>query len=178
MENFKEKKYEVFKMFEDNWALVTAGTIDNFNSCTLGWGSLGNIWGDGRKSFQTVTIYVHPDRYTSKFLKENDTFTVSFFPEKYKKALAYMGSHSGRDTNKVVASGLSPIEIGKSVTFSEANLTFLCKKIYQHQFSKEGMADEIKDYYSSMPKVFPDYKGGWQGHIVFIGRIIEAQDER
>lgn len=39
-----------------------------------------------------------------------------------------MGSHSGRDTNKVEASGFSPVKIGKSVTYSEANLTFLCKK--------------------------------------------------
>ena len=79
---YKEKDYCVFTMFEKDWALVTAGTIERFNSCTVGWGSLGNIWGDGRS---TVTVYVHPARYTSEFLKENEEFTVSFFPKSQKE---------------------------------------------------------------------------------------------
>jgi len=40
---YKEKDYRVFAMFEKDWALVTAGMIERFNSCTVGWGSLGNI---------------------------------------------------------------------------------------------------------------------------------------
>lgn len=47
-----------------------------------------------------------------------------------------MGSHSGRDVNKVEMSGLTPVAIGASVTYKEANLTFLCRKIYQHPFAK------------------------------------------
>ena len=44
MNGFKEKDYKVFEMFRDQWALVTAGDPEDFNSCTLGWGSLGTIW--------------------------------------------------------------------------------------------------------------------------------------
>ncbi len=29
-----------------------------------------------------------------------------------------------------------------------------------------------------MPKVYPDFKGGWQPHLVFIGEIIDVIDER
>jgi len=29
-----------------------------------------------------------------------------------------------------------------------------------------------------MPKVYPDFNGGWQPHIVFAGEIIEVMDER
>lgn len=54
MENLKEKKYEVFKMFEDNWALVTAGTIDNFNSCTLGWEALAISGEMGEEAFRRL----------------------------------------------------------------------------------------------------------------------------
>ena len=97
---------------------------------------MGNIWGIVGKSRPTVTVYVHPARYTSEFLKNSDTFTVSFYPESCKKALGYIGSHSGRDGDKAVGAGLTPIEIGQGVTYKEANLTFLCKKLYQHQFSK------------------------------------------
>ena len=127
MTNYKAKDYRVFEMFSEQWALVTAGTMERFNSCTLGWGSLGNIWGHDGKTCPIVTVYVHPARYTSEFLTENDTFTVSFYPESCRNALCYMGSHSGRDGDKAAAAGLTPAAMGNSVTYEEANLTFLCK---------------------------------------------------
>ena len=89
-----------------------------------------------------------------------------------------MGSHSGREGNKDEAAGLTPIQMGESITFKEANLTFLCKKLYQHQFSKDDLASKVKEYYASMPEVYPDFKGGWQPHIVFVGEIIDVVDKR
>ena len=178
MTNYKAKDYRVFEMFSEQWALVTAGTMERFNSCTLGWGSLGNIWGHDGKTCPIVTVYVHPARYTSEFLTENDTFTVSFYPESCRNALCYMGSHSGRDGDKVAVAGLTPVAFGQGVTFQEANLTFLCKKLYQHQFAKENIAPEIQQYYASAPKAFPDFNGGWQPHIMFIGEIIDVDDKR
>lgn len=178
MSDFKEKKYDVFEMFDKQWAVVTAGTIENFNCCTVGWGSLGNIWAHHGKTCPTVTVYVHPARYTSEFLLKNDTFTVSFYPNSYKKALGYIGSHSGRNENKVEVAGLTPVAMGEGVTFQEANLTFLCKKLYQHQFTKEDLDSQVQEYYASMPKVYPDFQGGWQPHIVFVGEIIDVDDKR
>lgn len=179
MDNFKEKEYKVFDLFDKDWAVVTAGDKDNYNSCTIAWGSLGNIWGPAGKSKSSVTIYVHSDRYTSKFLEENDTFTVSFFDNKYKKALAYIGSHSGRDEeDKEKTAGLTPVSIGDSITYEESNLTFLCKKLYQHQIQEEDLSDEIKEYYISNQKVYPDGKGGWIPHIMFVGEIIDCVDKR
>ena len=70
MENFKEKEYKVFEMFDKQWAIVTAGSMEHYNSCTIGWGSLGNIWGHAGKSCPIVTVYVHPARYTSEFLEQ------------------------------------------------------------------------------------------------------------
>ena len=57
-------------------------------------------------------------------------------------------------------------------------LKFLSQKLYQHQFSKEDITTEVQEYYASMPKVYPDFNGGWQPHIVFVGEIIEVRDER
>ena len=178
MENFKEKEYKVFELFDQQWAIVTAGSMEHYNSCTIGWGSLGNLWGKVGKSRPTVTIYVHPARYTSQFLENSDTFTVSFYPEDYKKALGYIGGHSGRDGEKAAAAGRTPVAFGPGVTYKEANLTFLCKKLYQHQFTTEDIAPEVQEYYASMPKVYPDFKGGWQPHLVFIGEIVDVIDQR
>lgn len=178
MENFKEKAYPVFALFDRQWALVTAGSMEHYNSCTVGWGSLGNMWGNTGKSRPTVTVYVHPARYTCTLLQQSDTFTVSFYPPNCKRALGYMGSHSGKNGDKAAAAGLTPIAIGQGVTYAEANLTFLCRKLYQHPFSRDDLAPEVQAYYASMPDVYPDFHGGWQPHIVFVGEIIDVLDKR
>ena len=67
---------------------------------------------------------------------------------------------------------------GQGVTYAEANLTFLCKKLYQHQFTAEDLAPEVQAYYASMPQVYPDFHGGWQPHLAFVGEIIDVIDKR
>ena len=178
MDNFREKNYKVFEMFDKHWALVTAGSMEHFNSCTVSWGSLGNIWGRAGQSRSIVTVYIHPARYTSEVLAQSDLFTVSFFPEEYRAALGYMGSHSGRDGDKARAAGLTPIAIGQGVTYQEANLTFLCKKLYLHQFTREDIAPDVQAYYASKPETYPDFHGGWQPHLLCIGEIIAADDRQ
>ena len=86
-----------------------------------------------------------------------------------------MGSRSGRDGDKVSTASLTPVAVGDSVGYQEANLTFLCRKLYQHQFEKDDLAPEIQEYYRSFPKAFPpDKKGDWQPHWVFVGEVIET----
>ena len=35
MENFLEKEYKVFELFDRHWAVVTAGSMERYNSCTV-----------------------------------------------------------------------------------------------------------------------------------------------
>ena len=163
MQPFEEKNYPVFDMFRNQWALCTAGTPEHYNTCTIAWGSMGTIWGRS-----VVTVYINPDRYTWEFLKEHDTFTVSFYPPEYRKALNYLGSHSGKDEDKVQTAGLTPKELGGGVTFEEAELTFVCHKLQQGLIEREGMAEEISQGI---------YKN-WQPHWYFIGEVIEAEDRQ
>lgn len=179
MNNFEEKDYKIFDMFRNQWALVSAGNIGDFNTCTVSWGSLGTLWTRPGKSGSIVTVYLHPARYTREVLEQNDTFTVSFFPREYRKALGYLGSHSGRNEDKVSVAGLSPISIDQGVTYKEANLTFVCRKIYQHKLSKEDIAQDVKDYYIANPKAYPvNENGEWEPHVVFVGEIIDVKDNR
>ncbi len=179
MKEFENKEYKVFEMFSRQWALVTAGSIDCFNGCTVGWGSMGNVWSKGGNTRPVITVYVYPSRYTCEFLKARETFTVCFFPEEQRKALAYMGAHSGRDGDKADAAGLTPVAMGDSVAYEQANLTFLCRKLYQHEFVKEDLAEEICSYYKASPASFPpDENGDWQTHYMFVGEIIDVEDKR
>ncbi|MGI6738733.1 MAG: flavin reductase [Christensenellales bacterium] len=172
MSNFKEKDYKVFEMFQKEWALVTAGNLELFNSCTVGWGDMGTLW---KRS--VVTVYLHPSRYTCDFFLQHDFFTVSFYPPSCKEALAYMGSYSGRDGNKAQSAGLTPVAIGDSVTYAEAKMTFLCRKLYQQQFVKEDLAADIQKYYHENPKSFPpDDAGSWQPHWIFVGEVIDVME--
>lgn len=179
MTDYKDMDIKIFKKFSEEWALVSAGSKEHFNSCTISWGSMGTLWTRPGKDGSVITVYIHPSRYTCELLKENDTFTVSFFDQKYKRALGYLGSRSGRNENKIETSGLTPIPIGNSVTYEEANLTFLCRKVYSHQLSKEDIADDVKEYYLNNPKVYPaDENGEWQPHYLFIGEIIEIRNKQ
>lgn len=174
MNNYKENSYKVFDMFPNQWAAAAAGSPEHFNACTIGWGSMGTLW-----SKPVITVYIHPARYTCGFMKDNGQFTVSFFPENYRQALGTLGSCSGRDCDKMTASGLTPEAMGESVAFKEANLTFLCRKLYQHQMAKEDLAPEIQNYYKSYPNAFPTGENGeWEPHWVFVGEVISVNDKR
>lgn len=152
------RDYRIFEQFNDQWALVTAGSVEHYNCCTISWGSLGTLWGRS-----VVTVYINPDRYTWEFLKRSDTFTVEWFPPEYRKALAYLGEKTGRDEDKIAAVGLTPKALSGGVTFEEASLTFVCRKLYQGEFRREGLADKINH------GIYQD----WRPHWMFVGEIVE-----
>ena len=174
--NFEEKEYKVFELFQKQWALVTAGSMEKFNSCTVSWGSMGTLWTRPGKTGSVITVYLYPTRYTRELLMESETFTVSFFSARYKKPLAVIGSRSGRDVDKIAAAGLTPVSFGNSVTYAEAEQTFLCRKIYQHQLAKEDIAPDVQEYYAANAKMYPvDDNGEWQPHWAFVGEILESE---
>ena len=149
---------DAFGVFDKGWALVTAGVQGDYNTMTISWGGLGTLW-----SRPTATVYVKESRYTHAFMEKNDLFTVSFFPPEYKKALAYLGSHSGREGDKVDAAGLTPRYLDGAVTFREASATLVCRKIYAHTFDVAAVpADVAEDYYRDEPP-----------HTMYIGEVTE-----
>lgn len=144
-------------MFNDEWALVTAGTIDHYNTMTISWGGIGTLW-----SKPVVSVYVKPIRYTYQFLEENEYFTVSFFDGQYKKDLGILGSKSGRDGDKVALTSLHPTALNQAVTFEEAKITLLCKKIYFQDLDTTKMPQTvIESYYENEA-----------AHRMYIGEVV------
>lgn len=168
MKDFEKKAYNIFELFNKDWALATAGDIGSYNTCTISWGSLGSIWHGEDGAMPIATVYINPARYTWEFMKNAEYFTVSFFPKEYRQALSYLGSHSGRDGDKVAAAGLTPVPMGKGVAFLEAKQTFLCRKIYQAPFERQGMADDITN------GIYAD----WEPHWMFVGEIVESSENK
>ena len=149
---------DAFGAFGEEWALVTAGVEGDYNTMTISWGGLGTLWGR-----PAATVYVKKNRYTHKFMEKNELFTVSFFPPEYKKALGYLGSHSGRDGDKVAAAGLTPVYLDGAVTFAQAKRTLVCRKMYSQDFDLAAVPAEVKaDYYEDEPP-----------HTLYIGQVTQ-----
>ena len=94
------------------WMLVSAGDKDKFNMMTASWGGVGFLWNK-----PVVFVFIRPERYTREFVDEKGCFTLSFLGEEHKAAHKICGSKSGRDINKVAATGLTPYftELGKPI---------------------------------------------------------------
>lgn len=150
---------DIFETFDTDWALVTAGRMDDFNTMTISWGGLGTLWNK-----PVATVYVKPVRYTHEYLERNDCFTVSFFPEEYRKDLLLLGSKSGRDGNKLAETKLTPAAVEGSVGFREACVTLLCRKIYRQDMQCDTMPEDVvKAYYA-----------GEEPHTMYIGEVLQV----
>lgn len=130
--------------FIDRRCLLTAGDSKAFNSMTIGWGSFGRLWNK-----PVCTVFVRPSRYTYDFMEKNDYFTVQFLKDGNQEALKVMGVVSGRDEDKVKLAGLTPVFLEKGVTYREAYLTVVCRKIFHQDLDSECIApSDLKDFYS------------------------------
>ena len=139
MENFAKAKYDVFSMFNEQWGLCTAGNAAEYNTMTIGWGTMGTIWGPPNKGKQIITVFLRESRRTSDILLKDDNFTVCFFPEEKRRDLGILGSKSGRDVpDKIELTSLTPKLLNNAVGFEEAELTFVCKKIYTRLMAKDA----------------------------------------
>ena len=146
-----------FRLLDKEWMLITAGETGKFNMMTASWGGFGILW------HQPVAfIFVRPPRYTFRFLEEYDGFTLCFFNEEYRDVLNFCGSKSGRNTDKMSNSGLSPVETESgNIYFKEARLVIECRKIYYQDLQPGSFLDPVIE--SNYPK--KDY------HRMYIGRI-------
>ena len=129
----------VFQLVGEDWMLVTAGGPDKLNTVTASWGGLGVIWGE-----PAATVYLRPQRYTKEFVDAHDTFTLSFFDEGWRKQLAYLGSVSGRDEDKVAKAGLTVVHDGETPYFEEARLTLIGRKLYAQDMKEACFMDSVQ----------------------------------
>lgn len=109
--DIKELNINPYNLFGSNWALLAAGNSKtNYNTMTIAWGQIGSLWSKKGKggTLPIISVYVRPQRYTKVFMDKEEYFSVSFFDDSYKKTLSYLGSHSGKDEDKVSKVGLTP----------------------------------------------------------------------
>ena len=129
---FSDLDYNAAARLKSDWMLITAGTEGDWNTMTASWGGFGCLWNK-----DVAFIFIRDTRYTYEFAEKQDRFTLTFFDPKYKDALTYLGRNSGRDGDKVAVAGLTPKAIDGAVTFEEARITMVCKKLYRDEIKED-----------------------------------------
>jgi flavin reductase (DIM6/NTAB) family NADH-FMN oxidoreductase RutF len=158
---FDEFLVKAHHLWAKQWLLLTAGDFagGRFNTMTVGWGSVGTMW--GRPFAQVV---VRPIRYTYEFIERYDTFTLCAFPQRYRRALNLLGTKSGRDGDKIAEAGLTPVASTQvaAPSFAEADLILECRKIYWDDMAPSRFLDPtIEGNYPNK-----DY------HRIYFGQIL------
>jgi len=151
-------------LFDRQWMLITAGDFakGDFNTMTIGWGAIGTMW-----SRPFAFVAVRHSRYTYQFTQKYDTFTLCAFPEEHRQALRLLGSRSGRDGDKITASGLTPeaASVVAAPSFAEAELVIECQKMYADDLNPVHFVDQ------SIYKQYPKHNF----HRIYYGEILAVQ---
>ena len=151
----------VFKMLDKDWMLVTAGSLNKFNTMTASWGHMGIMW-----NLPVAIAWIRPQRYTFGFANRHNGFTLSFFTEEYRKALQICGTKSGRDCDKVAEAGLTPMETERgNVIFQEARLVLECRKVY---------VDRLRKTKFILPKISQKHYPTKDFHHFYMGEIMNV----
>ena len=135
----------VFKKIGKEWMLVAAKDNNKCNAMTASWGGLGVMWGNN-----VAFVFIRQTRYTKELVDASGKLSLSFFDEKYKPMLGYMGKASGRNEDKIANAKLTVIEGYDSPVFEEAAMTFICKCLYSQKMNADSFLDKecIEKWYS------------------------------
>jgi flavin reductase (DIM6/NTAB) family NADH-FMN oxidoreductase RutF len=139
--------------------LVSVDENEKPNAMTIGWGTVGIIWGK-----PIFTVLVRPSRYTYKLIEEAGDFTVNVPTAEMASIVAFCGSASGRDHDKFKEKGLiaMPSKNVKSPIIEQCPINYECKIVHKNDVMKEKLDGKI---------VSSAYKSG-DFHTIYYGEIL------
>ncbi len=146
---------DVFTLVGKIFPVITAGKAEHFNSMTASGGGFGVLF----KKPITWCI-LKSDRYTLELIQEEQAYTLSFFPEVFKRHVYFFGSASGRDSNKMAKAKLTAVQTPSGcISYQEAGLIIECKltQITMPQL-RDFYSQEAKDYLQEAYKTANDYR--------------------
>ncbi|MFC1713755.1 flavin reductase family protein [Candidatus Poribacteria bacterium] len=141
--------------------LVAADADGKPNAMTIGWGTVGIIWGK-----PIFIVLVRPSRYTYGLMEQSDDFTVNVPSAELRKAVAFCGSQSGRDYDKFAEMEMTavPGRKVKSPIIDECVIHYECKIVHKNNVLKDELASEI---------VSSAYSSG-DFHTIYYGEILSV----
>lgn len=142
-------------------AFMTTAHNGKINTMTIGWGSIGIMWGK-----PVFTAMVRQSRYTKELVDQSGEFTITLPYDDTKEALALCGSKSGRDLDKIAAANLS-LKTGQVVAtpvIAARALQLECKVVFKQTMEQQNLdsANQSKWYANG------DY------HTLYFGEVVAA----
>lgn len=134
------------------------------NVMTIGWGSIGSIWG-----IPVWIVLVRPSRYTYECIEHGGCFTVNVPTREMGMTSATCGSRSGRDIDKFAECELTAEKAASVLapTVAQCPINYECQVVHSNDVIPAKLADEIL----SGAYVDGDF------HRVYYGKILDARAE-
>jgi flavin reductase (DIM6/NTAB) family NADH-FMN oxidoreductase RutF len=139
----------VFKLVGDDVTVITAGVAPKHKSMAASWGGFGVLFNK-----PTTWCFLRANRFTLEKIRETKTFTFSYFSSEHKDDVLFFGSKTGRDTDKMAESKLTPIATPDGFTaYAEARLVVECRlveitTVKPDDFESAGGREFVKDGYA------------------------------
>ncbi len=147
--------------------LLTTKAGDKVNTMSISWGFLGIEF--NKPIFIPV---VRKSRYTLELLEQNPEFTINLpVGDLDKGVIAFCGTKSGRDLDKINATDLTLIEsqVVSVPAIREFPLTLECRVVFSQYQDGDLFPPEVRDTY------FPiGSKEEGNFHKAFYGEIVAA----
>ena len=127
---------------QDGLLLVTSGADGKPNVMTIGWGTLGVMW--GRPVF---LVLVRPSRHSYSLLEEVGEFTVNVPPLELTAAASLCGAVSGRDHDKFQEARLTPVpsrEVRPPI-IEECAVHYECRVVHKNDVAPGTLLPAILD---------------------------------
>ncbi len=133
------------EMIGKDWMLIVTEDEEQgrVNAMTASWGAMGVLWN------QNICVcFIRPQRHTYALAEKAERFSIAFLGEDRRDALRLCGSKSGRDTDKLAATGLSTEVIDGVSVIRESEINLICRKLYADDLREDRFIDRelLKNY--------------------------------
>jgi len=154
---------------EPGLLLVAAGKDGPPNAMTIGWGTVGVIWGK-----RIFTVLVRPSRYSYKLLEQSDSFTVCVPSEAQYDAVDFCGTRSGRDYDKFQKCGLEglPSLRVSAPGIAGCPVVYECRVVHTNEVIPANLATEVRA--SAYPT--GDFHRIYYGEILAVRALPDAPE--
>lgn len=153
------------RKFDGGLLLTTIGSDGRCNVMTIGWGLVGRLWRE-----PVFMVAVRPSRHTFTLLDETPEFTVNVPSDEMAETVAYCGTVSGRDHDKIRERGLTLLD-GKRVAsplIDECIAHYECQVIGTSRVVPDLLSTDVRQAcYAS-----GDY------HTLYYGKILSILQTR
>ena len=132
------------------------------NIMTIGWGSVGSLWGVAAWS-----VLVRPGRYTCQCIEHTGCFSINVPTDDMALACAVFGTTSERDDEMLAQAGLT-IEKGSHVlapTIAECPIVYECQVVHSGELLPEKLATDL---------ISGAYVDG-NSHRAYFGKILSVR---